>query len=192
MKNKVAKEGHMLRLIEGIGYDWNSIQSGEANEKTEDPKNLKGSWFEYEFSGVNTDSVTVYIYTVPSFPLYKSKSIQFGFSVDEQAPFIAKNGPKEFSKAWKDQVLRNGAVAVAKFFVEQTAIKHTLTLTCGDPGIIIQRIVIDWGGLKNTYVGPNVKLKSSFESKGQRMNLDKENEKNKDQLKKKRGYLTIE
>jgi hypothetical protein len=119
----------------------------------------------------------VYIYTVPSFPLYKGKSTQFGISVDGQPVFITKNEPKEFSKAWKDQVLRNGAVAVAKFFVEQTAIKHTLTLTCGDPGIIIQRIVIDWGGLKNTYVGPNIDLKSSVEREGQRMNLDRENEK---------------
>ncbi len=157
-KNKIVKKGHTLRLIEGIGYDWNAILLGEAIEQTTDPKNLNGSRFEYEFSGVNTDSVTVYVYSVPFFPLYKGKSTQFGISVDEQPPFIAKNEPKEFSKPWKDQVLQNSAVAVAKFSIKQTIRKHTLTLTCGDPGIIIQRIVIDWGGLKDTYVGPSVAL----------------------------------
>ncbi|MGS2764723.1 hypothetical protein [Sinomicrobium sp. M5D2P9] len=68
--------------------------------------------------------------------------------------YVAENNPKEFSGKWKDQVLQNGALAVARFPVEQKAKKHTLTLTCGDPGVIVQRIVIDWGGLKETYVGP--------------------------------------
>jgi hypothetical protein len=33
----------------------------------------------------------------------------------------------------------------------------------GDPGVIIQRIIIDWGGLKDTYAGPSVALKASTE-----------------------------
>ena len=162
--NKVAKDGHMLRLIEGIGYDWNAIQLGNAIEQTVDPKDLNGSRFEYEFSGVNADSVTVYVYSLPFFPLYKGKSTRFGISVDGQPAFTAKSEPREFSKSWKDQVLRNGAIAVVKFPVRQAAKKHTLSLICGDPGTIIQRIVIDWGGLKDTYVGPGAALKSSTEN----------------------------
>jgi GH43 family beta-xylosidase len=158
IKNKTAKNSHTLRLIEGIGYDWNAIQLGKATEQTVDPKDLNGSRFEYEFSGVNADSVTVYVYTVPFFPLYKGKSTQFGISVDGQPAFIVKNEPKEFSRAWKDQVLQNGAVAVAKFPVKRVARKHILSLTCGDPGIIIQRTVVDSGGLKDSYVGPGVSV----------------------------------
>lgn len=153
--NKVAKEGHTLRLIEeGIGYNWNAIQLGEATEPVSDPNDLNGSRFEYEFSGVKADSVTVYVYSIPFFPLYKGKSTQYGISVDKLHVFVARDEPKEFSKEWKDRVLQNGTVAVAKFPVTKSLTKHTLTLTCGDPGIIIQKIVIDWGGLKKTYVGP--------------------------------------
>ena len=158
IKNKVSKNGHLIRLIEGIGYDWNVVQIGEATEQSEDPKDLDGSRVEYEFSGVNSDSVTIYVYSLPFFPIYNGKSTKFGISVDGQPVFIAKNEPKEYSKEWKDQVLQNSAVAKAKFAVKQGSGNHTLTLTCGDPGVIIQRIVIDWGGLKNTYVGPGVAL----------------------------------
>jgi hypothetical protein len=158
-ENKVSKEGHTLRVINGIGYDWNCVQLGEANEQTADPGNLNGSRFEYEFPKVNTDSVTVYIFSVPVFPIYNGRSTKYGISVDRQPVIIANNEPKEFSKQWKDQVLQNGVIATAKFGVQKNAEKHTLTLTCGDPGVIIQRIIIDWGGLKTSYVGPSVNLR---------------------------------
>ncbi|MFA9391987.1 MAG: glycosyl hydrolase 115 family protein [Prolixibacteraceae bacterium] len=155
-KNKVSKDEHTLRLFEGIGYDWVSIQLGEAKEQSVDPKNLNGSHFEYEFSGVNADSVTVYVYSLPFFPLYKGKNTEYGISVDEQAAYVANNVPKEFSRQWKDQVLQNGALATAKFAINKNREIHNLRLTCGDPGVIIQRIIIDWGGLKETYVGPGI------------------------------------
>lgn len=158
--SKVSQDGHTLRVIDGIGYDWHVIQLGRATEKIGDPTNLKDSRFEYEFSGVDADSVTVHVYSVPFWPIDQSRSTRFGVSVDGQTAFIAKNEPKEYSKAWKDQVLQNGVVATAKFSVDKNADKHTLTLTCGDPGVMIQRVVIDWGGLKDTYVGPSVALVS--------------------------------
>lgn len=156
-RKRIAQNGHTLRFIDGLGYDWTAIQLGEATEQSVNPEE-SGSRFEYEFSGVNADSVTVYIYTVPFFPLYKGKSNKFGISIDDSPLFIANNEPKEFSREWKDQVLQNGAVSVAKFSVQQNIRKHTLALICGDPGVIIQRVVIDWGGLKKTYVGPSASL----------------------------------
>ncbi len=155
---KVEKDGHAVRRIKGIGYDWNVIQLGLATEKTADPESLEGTRVEYEFSGVDADSVTVQVYSVPTFPIFKGRSNRFGISVDGQPAFIAKNEPPEFSQEWKDQVLRNSAIATVKFPVKKDSAKHTLTLTCGDPGILIQRIVIDWGGLKKTYVGPSASM----------------------------------
>ncbi len=157
-KHNITQKGHTLRLIEGIGYDWNAIQLGEAIEESANPKNLDGSRFEYEFSGVDTDSVTVYVHSIPIFPLHHKKSTTYGISIDDQTPFIAKNEPEEFSTQWKDQVLKNGVVATAKFSINKHKKHHKLSLICGDPGVIIQRIVIDWGGLKKTYVGPRANL----------------------------------
>ncbi len=159
-KNKVALNGHTLRIIDGIGYDWNSIQLGEATELAEDPANLNGTRFEYEFSGVQSDSVTVHVYSLPFFALHKGKSTRYGISVDRQPAFVAENNHKEFSVPWKDRVLQNGVVSTAKFHVDKSLPKHSLTLTCGDPGMIIERIVIDWGGLQKTYVGPGTALLS--------------------------------
>jgi hypothetical protein len=158
IQNKVSTQGHTLRILEGIGYDWCSIQLGEATQPTADPGKLDGTRYEYAFSGVDSDSVTVYAYSLPFFAIYGGKSTRFGLSVDGQPVAIAQNDHKEFTEPWKDRVLRNGALSVAKFAVDKSLKKHILTLTCGDPGMIIQRIVIDWGGLKKTYVGPAVEM----------------------------------
>jgi hypothetical protein len=158
IKNKVATNGHTIRGIEGIGYDWYTIQLGEAAEQTDNPENLNGTRVEYEFSGVTADSVTVYVYSLPVWALHKGKSTRYGISVDGQPVFVAQNDHKEFSDSWKDRVMQNGAVAKTKFAVDKALQKHTLTLTCGDPGMIIERVVIDWGGLKKTYVGPSASL----------------------------------
>jgi hypothetical protein len=95
---------------------------------------------------------------MPVWALHKGKSTRYGISVDGQPVFVAQNDHKEFSDSWKDRVMQNGAVAKTKFAVNKALQKHTLTLTCGDPGMIIERVVIDWGGLKKTYVGPSASL----------------------------------
>jgi hypothetical protein len=155
IKNKVSTKGHSLRTIEGVGYDWYAIQLGEATEPASDPKDLNGTRYEYGFSDVTADSVTVHVYSLPFFAIYKGRSTRYGISVDNQPVFVAQNDHKEFTEPWKDRVLQNGVLSTAKFGLNKSLQKHTLTLTCGDPGMIIQRIIIDWGGLKKTYVGPS-------------------------------------
>lgn len=158
-KDKIALKGHTLGELDGIGYDWNAIRLGRGGEKAGDPKDLKGSRFEYEFFAPNADSVKIHVYTLPTFPVNGEFGSKFGVSVDGQEPVVVEHIFKEYSEDWKDQVLRNGAISVVEFKVKPGRGAHKLSLICGDPGIIVQRVVIDWGGLKKTYVGPSAKLK---------------------------------
>lgn len=156
IKNRESKNGHTIRLIDGIGYDWYVLQLGEAIEQSADPKNLDGTRVKYEFSGVTSDSVTVHVYSLPFWALHKGKSSRYGISVDGKPVFVSQSDHKEYSDPWKDRVLQNGVVTIAGFAVKKSLSTHTLSLTCGDPGMMIQRVVIDWGGLKKTYVGPSL------------------------------------
>ncbi len=155
-KRKVDN-GRTLRTIEGIGYDWFSIQLGNAKEDSAKSKDKDGARFEYEFNtDEDAENLKVYVYTVPFFPVHEGKGTKFGVSVDGGEMKIAENKFKEFSSTWRDQVLQNGAVTVLDFQVKKSK-KHTISFVCQDAGVMIQRVVIDWGGLKKTYVGPSVK-----------------------------------
>ncbi|MBK5196281.1 MAG: hypothetical protein JJE08_09705, partial [Proteiniphilum sp.] len=41
------------------------------------------------------------------------------------------------------------------FYIDKPG-KHTLHIKCGDPGMVIQKIVLDFGGMKKSYTGPVV------------------------------------
>lgn len=152
------KADNKVRIVNGLGFDWRLLQLGDATGKSTDPKSKDALNVTYDFGKVDSDSVTVTVYALPFFPIYKGMSNRFGVSVDGGEVAVMENLVKEYSKEWKDQVLRNSAVFTAKFPVDSSLPSHSLTLSCGDPGQMIQRIVIDWGGLKKTYVGPDARL----------------------------------
>ena len=60
---------------------------------------------------------------------------------------------KEYSSQWRINVARNSSVSVINMNVGKPG-KHTLKLFCGDPGMVIQKVVIDFGGMKRSYLGP--------------------------------------
>lgn len=153
--NKVEVNGHNLSVMKGIGYDWTSIRLGNPVEEISNPNNINSDRFEYEFTCGNVDSLRVHIYTVPFFPLYKGRDNKFGVSIDGQSPQVFDNKFTEYSESWKNQVLCNGTEVTAAFNISKVG-KHKISFICGSPGVIIQKVIIDWGGLKNSYVGPSL------------------------------------
>ena len=59
----------------------------------------------------------------------------------------------EYTQPWYESVLRNCRVNKSTLYVRRPG-KHTLQIRCGDPGTVIQKIVIDTGGLSRSYLGP--------------------------------------
>ena len=147
---------HDVRLLDGIGFDWQALQLGEITQPSVDASSKDCPLrVEYDLGAIPADSVNVILYTVPRFPLYKGANASFGISVDDNVPYVSNFIPKEQSKPWKDNVIRNSMITEATFPIDRDADNHRLTINCGDPGLIVQRILIDWGGLKPTYVGPS-------------------------------------
>ena len=139
------------RIVKGLGYDWQVLRLGSAT---------------YSFPAVSRDSIEVTVYTIPFWPLYAGKSNAISIVVDDGKPQVFENKFEEYSRTWKDQVMRNGAVCRLRFAVDKSKSSHTIRFTAKEPGQMLQRVVIDWGGLKPTYVGPALSVPlSSFHVK---------------------------
>ena len=54
---------------------------------------------------------------------------------------------------WANNVIRNSAIDTVKVFLDKPG-RHTLKLFAEDPGVIIQKVIIDLGGLEESYIGP--------------------------------------
>ncbi len=127
------------KLVKGIGYDWQVMQLGEVT---------------YQFPQIDADSIDVFFYAVPFWPIYKGKSNRIAVSIDGGEPQVFENKFAEYSRSWKDQVMRNGIGCRLHFAIDKQAAQHTITFKALDPGQMIQKVILDWGGLQPSYIGP--------------------------------------
>jgi hypothetical protein len=154
MARRYENNGHKFSIIEGMGYGWKVLQLGNPTDKVGDASDVNGDRVEYLLPKIDSDSIEVTLYSVPFFPLYQGRNTDIGVSVDGCKPQIFRNEFKEYGLSWKNQVLRNGAEVKMKFAINKKDKSHKLSLICGEPGMMVEKIIVDWGGLKASYLGP--------------------------------------
>ena len=102
---------------------------------------------EYDFYTFSEDNAELTIFTVPTHPLNNNFSMRYAVAID--------NGPLQIidfrtfgrTEEWKQNVLKNRAEKkISLSFVKKGA--HQLKLYCVDPGVLLDAMVIDMGGMK--------------------------------------------
>lgn len=142
-----------ITLLKGIGYDNTSVQLGDPLAPWQHAHSLNGPQLEYDFYTFNSGAVTIYLYALPTFPIYAGRTSSYGIIVDDQMIKYGSTDAPEYSNEWKENVIRNSAIYSGKVSLDKPG-KHTLRILCQDPGVVIQKIVIDMGGLKSSYLAP--------------------------------------
>ena len=127
-------------LITGIGYDNCVMQLGEVS-------------YNFEVKGV--DNVEVIVWTVPFWPMYKGRNNAVEISVDGGKAQVFDNVFKEYSRSWKDQVMRNGVSCRMNFAVDKSKTPHIINIKATDTPQMVQKIIINTGGFKECYLGPS-------------------------------------
>jgi hypothetical protein len=142
-----------VQLIEGLGIENRSIQFGDPNKRVLDPGARFESFVEYDFYLFSPGWVTIYTYALPVFPLNQLENADYLYCIDNNNLINPDIEAGETSDEWKENVLMNCAINNHRYFIP-TAGKHTFKLMCTTQGMVIQKIVIDTGGLKESYLGP--------------------------------------
>lgn len=141
-----------IQIVSGLGYDGKVVQFGAPSKE---PLGNIPAAITYNLGGIEADSIDIVIYAVPFWPLYEGKTNRIFVNIDNNSVQIFENKFKEYSRTWKDQVMRNGIACRMRFAINKSDSRHTLHLSA-DPGQMIQRVIIDWGGLKPSYIGPSI------------------------------------
>jgi len=129
-----------FKLLKGIGTDWVALQMGQPLDDT-----CKGTIdiaLPAEAIEADGDSVTICISVLPMWPVASDKSNRILLSVDGAKAVTLENVFKEWSLEWKIQVLENRKEFVVTLPVDKSKSVHTMTLTIGDPGQIVQKITV--------------------------------------------------
>ena len=118
------------------------------------PSSPKLSYDFYAFSNASNANVTVYV--GPSLNTVPSRPLKYALAIDNGTPQIVQPCPTytlgSLPTAWNAAVA-NG-VWINSTNVTVTPGKHTLNLWAMEPALVFQKIVIDMGGVRPSYLGP--------------------------------------
>jgi hypothetical protein len=90
------------------------------------------------------------IYTLPTYPLNRNAGMRYAVSIDGRVPEVLDFKTVGRSEEWKQNVLSNTAVRSVKWPLLKAG-RHRLKIYMIDPGVILDRILIDLGGLQPFY-----------------------------------------
>ncbi len=149
--NKTEKGNIKFSKIPQLGYADNALQLGSAIYDSGE-----GSFVSYDFTVEEPGDITIHSYMLPLFAKDREHGTAYGIQIDDQPMITQSNDVKEYSREWASNVIRNSAINSNTFTVN-TSGKHTLRIYAIDPGMILHKIVIDTGGLRDSYLGPPVR-----------------------------------
>jgi hypothetical protein len=108
---------------------------------------------EYGTHLFDSGDVEVTVYVSPTLDYNGVQGLRYGISFDDEPPQIVNIHADTTLRAWERSVSDNVITAVSRHRLEQPG-DHVLKFWLVDPGIVLQKIVVDAGGVKPSYLGP--------------------------------------
>ncbi len=157
---KTDKPGAAWQIIPGLGRTADAVgvfpttaPSVEADKAATDAPAL-----EYDFYMFSKGDVTIHYNLIPTQPINYGQGLRFAVSVDDGPvqPIVIKAGTAgevATSPAWQHAVLDNTTSATSQHTLAAAG-AHKLKVYMTDPGVLLEKIVVDAGGLRPSYLGP--------------------------------------
>jgi hypothetical protein len=136
-------------VIEGLGRTGNSVAVLPFNTpscNTVSEILNKSPSLEYEIVALTTGEVSLELNCIPTYPANKEYGLRFAVSVNDDKPVIVSDNGKR-------DVISNLLKKSAKLNIPGQG-QYVLKIWMVDPGLVIDKIIINTGGVKDSYLGP--------------------------------------
>ncbi|MBX6365666.1 MAG: glycosyl hydrolase 115 family protein, partial [Gemmatimonadetes bacterium] len=154
---------HYSRAVGGGGVHWERIPdlgrtlSGMTPfPVTAAPRTPGGDSprLEYRVYMFDAGDVSVTAYLSPTLDFTGSPAgLGYAVSFDDEPPQLVRLGPDTSNAAWEKAVSDNIRVLVTHHHLTAPG-PHVLKFWMVDPGVVLQKLVIDAGGVRPSYLGP--------------------------------------
>lgn len=155
-------------IVEGVGMDNRVGMLGDPLAKNSHYPSLEltsnyvspvrsGEYpvLEYDFYTFSDGPVDVYTYMVPQFSLNDETGSRYGVMLDNSPVYLPEASAPYYSTLWIQSILKNTRINKTTHVVDKPG-KHTIKIYAAHPGVMLQKIVIDFGGMKRSYGGPGI------------------------------------
>ena len=113
---------------------------------------------EYKMYLFSTGTVNVTAITSPVLNFAPDRPIRYAVAFDDEAPQIVTVVPQDYNakngnKDWEESVKNNARFGRTTHTLAKSG-QHTLKVWMVDPGVVLQKLIVDLGGVKPSYLGP--------------------------------------
>jgi len=160
---KVENDDIKMIVIPNLGFENTAVQLGNPMAKAQRTAGRNTPRLEYDFYTFEQGSVDVYTYVLPTFPISKDRGYagheatnvetKYGVCIDEGPVMNPSTSSFEYAQIWYESVLKNCRINRTTLHIDKPG-KHTVKIICGDAGTVLQKVVLDFGGMKRSYMGP--------------------------------------
>ncbi len=150
---KKEMQGITWQTIPGIGREGDGLTTfpvtAAATTGTAMP------FVSYTFYCYDTGTVQLQVQCSPTLNLYNdSTGLQYAVAVDEAAPqVISLNKDDRDGRQWNQWVAGNHIMRISTHHIARKG-KHTLRFYRISPAVVLQKLILNFGGYRKTYLGP--------------------------------------
>jgi len=108
---------------------------------------------EYRMHLFSSGPVKIRAYLSPTLDFHKVQGLRYAVSFDDESPQTTIIWSDYSNQAWEQSVSDNIIVAVSEHRLARPG-THVLKFWMVDPGVVLQKLVVDTGGLRPSYLGP--------------------------------------
>ncbi len=108
---------------------------------------------EYRMHLAKDGPVKVQVFVSPTLNFHNDEGLRYAISFDDEPPQTVNIHAGENLQVWEKWVADNTNVTTTEHQLREPG-EHVLKFWMVDPGIVLEKLVVDAGGLKPSYLGP--------------------------------------
>ncbi len=149
----VDKAPFKWQVIPNLGRTLSAVEALPVAIESQTPGGTSPH-LEFQVYLSDTGNVQVRAYLSPTLNFHNTKGgLRYGISFDNNPPQIIHIHEDESGRAWEKMVSDNINIKISGHHIDKPG-EHVLKFWLVDPGIVLQKLVIDTGHLKPSYLGP--------------------------------------
>lgn len=152
---KVARSGASWEKIPGLGRTGDSVAVFPTTMASLPVERLANDAprLEYDLRFEAGGEFPLHVNLIPTQPIQAGRGLRFGVALNDEPPREVVVDVADGSREWAQNVLNATVVGSTKLNVP-IAGRHTLRIYAVDAGVVLDKIVVDCGGLQPSYLGP--------------------------------------
>jgi len=116
--------------------------------------NVKSPHLEYNIFIEDSNKATINAYFSPTLNFHNDDGLKYAISIDDEKPqVISINKEDNNVRIWGEWVANNIIIKTSTHNISKPG-RHVLKYWMVSPAVVLQKLVVDFGGVKPSYLGP--------------------------------------